>query len=672
MAESDYWKNFWRKRVSRRRLLGSAAVGGAGLAAAAVVGCGGGGGGDSGDGSNGASNGGGATDIYRYQGYDALVLDSFDPHLTQFGPLYAGHSAVFSKLFKYQSIIEQIMVPDLAEDFPEIIGDPNAPTEYVIHLRHGATFHDPASVSADVRGKLSIKDDAKKFPGLPGRDLTAEDVKWSYERQKNEDSPRFSTFYRSSQYRTMEKVEAIDPYTVKITTAEPVAPLLHFLGDTNAFIMPHEVVGERDSVEFPGSEPQGRMIGTGPFIWGELTSLDRITMFRNPDWFARDDPVDPGIEPKPDTESGLEHPSDFIPHDARRQFVAPPQGPKGRPYLDGYVAHEIVDNATIEAQFRGKKLDVGASSGGDPQWVFDIKDEMPELEFLQAKISGWVNSRFKLADKDTGAPCVPWGDPILRKAIHLAADRQQVVDFIWAGSALMASPVGPAIKKWALPYDELLKIPGYRTSATEREEDLAQARRLYEEAGSPELEFTFADTPDYIKDFAPDFVQGLRDAIGANVKKEVVRSYPIISEQLLKGCDVMKATWGFDNGWIDLDDWVYPYFKTGASKNSFGVSDPEMDKLLDAQRREFDEEKRREIGFQIQRYLLGVKPDGSGPLDLRPNTAAFARLDYATLIGASVSWPYYKNRYTFPWFGNNHWMANYWLDRSDPSFGSRA
>ena len=666
MAESSYWKSFWRNRVSRRRLLGSAAVGGAGLAAAAVVGCDGGGDGGGGGG------GGGSANVLRYQGFDALVLDSFDPHHTQFGPLYSGHSAVFSKLYKYASHSEQLLVPDLAEGFPEIIGDPNAPTEFIIHLRRGVTFHDPASVPADVRGQLSIKDAAQKFPGLPGRELTADDVVWTYERQKNEDSPRFSTYYRSSQYKTMEKIEAIDDYTVKITTAEPIAPMLHFLGDTNAFILPREVVDEgQDTLDFAHSEPQSRMIGTGPFMWGELKSLQDITVFRNPDWFARDDLVDPGVPSQPDTESGLERPSDLIPHDARRQFVAPPQGATGRPYLDGYVAYMIVDNATMESLFRAKRLDV-AMGAGDPQWVFDIKDEQPELEFLRRTISGWVNSRFKVADKDTGEPCVPWGDPRLRKAIHLAADRQQVMDFIWAGEAAMTAPVGPAIKKWALPYEELLTLPGYRTAAAEREEDLALARQLYEEAGSPELEFTFADVPDYIKDFAPDFVDGLRLSIGANVKDEVIRSYPIIAEQLLKGCDQMKATWGFDNGWIDLDDWLYPYFKTGASKNSFGVSDPEMDKLLDAQRREFDEEKRREIGFQIQRYLLGVKPDGSGPLDLKPNTAAFARLDYATLIAATVAWPYFKNRYTAPWFGNNHWIANEWLDRDDPSFAGRA
>jgi ABC-type transport system substrate-binding protein len=642
-------------------------MGGAGLAAAAIVGCssddGGGNGGENGD-------SGGGDNFLRFTGFDALVLDTFDPHLTQFGPIYSGHSAVFSKLYKYVSHSEQIMVPDLAEDFPEIVGDPNAPTEFIIRLRQGVRFHDPASLPADVRGQVAIKDAAQKFPGLPGRELTADDVVWSFTRQQNRESPRFSLFYRSSQYETMEKVEAVDKYTVKITTAQPISPLMHFLADTNAFIMAREVVAEeQDTIEFPNSEPQGRLIGTGPFMWGELKSLQEISVFRNPDWFAADDPVLEGTPPGEDNR-GFTRGSDFFPHDARRQFVAPPQGAAGRPYLDGYVSRFIVDNATNEALFRRKRIDIAGGSG-DPQWVFDFKDEEPELELLREIVSGWVNTRFKVFDDDTGAPCTPWSDPRLRKAISLAADRQQVKDFIWAGEAELTGPVGPAIAKWALPPDELRKIPGYRPTKSERDEDLAEARRLYEEAGSPEIEFIFADLPSYIPDNAPSFIESLKQSIGANVRDEVVRAYPQIAEGLLQGCDTMIATWGFDNGWIDLDDWVYPYFKTGGPKNSFGVSDPELDKMLDASRLEFDEEKRVEIGHQIQRYLLGVKPDGSGPLDLKPDTAAFARLDYATLVTAGIAWPYYKNRYAFPWFGNNHWFANQWLDRNDPSISGR-
>ncbi|MDO8614006.1 MAG: ABC transporter substrate-binding protein [Dehalococcoidia bacterium] len=657
MAESSYWKNFWRKRVTRRRLMGGVVLGGGGLAAATIVGCGGGGTTTSTGGTAGSPSAGGEgnpSDIpihdarrpfeapgttggmLRYTGFDALVLDTFDPHLTQFGPLYSGHSAVFSKLYKYVSHTEQISEPDVAEDMPEVIGDPGAPTEYIIKLRRGVKFHDPASVPADVRDKLEIKDAAQRFPGLPGRELTADDVIYSFERQKNVSSPRFALFYRSSQYKTMQKIEKIDDYTIKITTDGPVAPLLHFLTDTNAFIIPKEVVDqERDTLEFPRSEPQSRMIGTGPFMWGKLTSLQEINVHRNPDWFGWDKPE------------------------------------LGRPYLDGYTSFFIVDNASVESLFRGKKIDVGFGQG-DPSWVFDIKDEMPELELSRDVVSGWVNSRFKIFDNLTGAPCTPWTDPRLRRAVHLAADRQQAMDFIWAGEAALCGPVGPAIAKWALPQDDLKKIPGYRFSQAEREEDLALAKQLYQEAGSPELEFVFADQPSYIPDFAPSFIEGLRQNLGANVKKQVIRAYPQIAEGFLKGCDQMIASWGFDNGWIDLDDWVYPYFHTGGPKNSFGVSDPDLDVLLDAQRREFDEDARREIGYQIQRMLLGMKPDGSGPAEtLATTSAAHARLDYATLVTAGVSWPYYRNRYGWPWFGNNHWGANVWLDRDDPSYEGR-
>ena len=39
MSESNYWDKFWRKRMSRRRLMSGALVVGGGLAAASVVGC---------------------------------------------------------------------------------------------------------------------------------------------------------------------------------------------------------------------------------------------------------------------------------------------------------------------------------------------------------------------------------------------------------------------------------------------------------------------------------------------------------------------------------------------------------------------------------------------------------------------------------------------------------
>ncbi|TET98636.1 MAG: hypothetical protein E3J29_03470, partial [Dehalococcoidia bacterium] len=39
MSESTYWNRFWRRRISRRALMGAGAVTALGAASAAVVGC---------------------------------------------------------------------------------------------------------------------------------------------------------------------------------------------------------------------------------------------------------------------------------------------------------------------------------------------------------------------------------------------------------------------------------------------------------------------------------------------------------------------------------------------------------------------------------------------------------------------------------------------------------
>src|SRR5207245_2336028 len=118
-------KRFWNKKISRRRLLHTGALGAGGLAVAATVGCG------SRDNNTTSSGGtgGAVTDFLQlkspdvidgrqkfatapadsrggtltYVGYDPVVLDRYDPHQTQFGPMYENTSGVFSKLYMYAS-----------------------------------------------------------------------------------------------------------------------------------------------------------------------------------------------------------------------------------------------------------------------------------------------------------------------------------------------------------------------------------------------------------------------------------------------------------------------------------------------------------------------------------------------------------------------------------------
>ena len=154
--------------------------------------------------------------------------------------------------------------------------------------------------------------------------------------------------------------------------------------------------------------------------------------------------------------------------------------------------------------------------------------------------------------------------------------------------------------------------------------------------------------------FAPQYKRKLEEVLGAKVYYQV-RSYAILNEGTVRG--TMPFTWRYDNGWIDLDDWVYPYFHSKSSANVHRISDAQLDSLLDAQREAFDFEERQDLGYQIQRYFL---------------ENVLARLDYASYYMLWVAWPYYKNFRPATFFGNSFHLANAWLDRSDPVWGSRA
>jgi len=409
----------------------------------------------------------------------------------------------------------------------------------------------------------------------------------------------------------------VDPLTLRITTKRPTSPLIHYLGDNNAFIVPREVVDQNDEMNDPS-----RMVGSGPFMLKDFVSVKVVRVVRNPNWFARNDLAEQGLLDRPILD-GLE-------------AIWPPQ-----------------DDTATEVAFRSKQVDSTGFSdrGNGPRIASETGAQT--TEFPDA---GWLASRFLVADSP--AATTPFKDLRLRKAVNLAIDRNRMGQQMFRQWFYMVGPVPGAIERWALPQAELLSKPGYRVDPQERQEDLAEAKKLWEAAGGPAIgKFTiiYAGIPDYLRAFFPQFQGMLKEALGAETEGDLdITGYTKLAQGALEKRIIFSLS--YDNGWNDLDDWVYPYFHTGGPKNSFNLSDAELDRMLEAQREEFDYEARRDLGFKIQRYLLD---------------SVLARLDWLAEINVPIHWPYVRNTWGSPWYGNSFHDADMWIDTQDPLYQGR-
>jgi ABC-type transport system substrate-binding protein len=621
MEEPNYWTRWAKRRLSRRRLLQGAAGVGAGLAVASVVGCGGGKESPAGTaGPSGTPAGTGTAvatgtpyvlepaktrgGILRWFGYDPLTLDTLDPHQTQLGAVYNLQGGVFSKVLKYDDEYEGLIGTDLAETVPEVADK----ITYVIKIRPNVFFHDTERIRS-------------QFPQTAGRQLTAEDVRYSIDRQRNKESPKSALFYRAYQWDAVDKIEMPDGpqgLTLRITTKAPIAPFKHYLADTYSTIIPKELVDQaKDELNSPD-----KMVGTGPFMLDKFVSLQVVKSVRNPNWFAKDDLADKGL---PD-----------------------------RPIVDGYEGlWGPADQLSLQAAFTKKQVD--ETQFAEKLQVEPVTKDLGAV-FDSVPESGGINSRFLI--NDSPAAKSPFKDLRLRQAVNIAVDRSHLGQLFFKGIFTLGCPVSQAVRKWALPLDELTKRPGYRFRREDRDADLVTAKQLWEAGGGASVgtvDTMYGGVPDSVKIIFPSFQKMLADNLGLNLKGHLdATGYTEIAQAGLQ--KRLIFFFGYENGANDLDDFLYPYFYSTGTKNSFMLADPQLDQMLDGQRAEFDEARRRELGYEIQRYLLDN---------------VLARLEWVGDIALHARWPYWRNRKQQPWFGETFLLVNEWLDSTHPTYQGR-
>src|SRR5207244_2520992 len=202
----------------------------------------------------------------------------FDPHLTIAPATHFTLSLVYSRLVRHQAGPEVrpgtfSVEPDLAERWEQ----PDD-TTYIFHLRQGVKWHNK--------------------PPVNGRELVAEDVKFTYDRFLTDPG-------NANRYilEPVERIEVVDRYTVKFLLKEPYVWFVSALAyPWSMWIVAPEVVQH-----FGDLKKAETAIGTGPFVLERYEPNVKAVFTRHPEYFRQDEPHVDGVEwlSIPDESTGL-------------------------------------------------------------------------------------------------------------------------------------------------------------------------------------------------------------------------------------------------------------------------------------------------------------------------------------------------------------------------------
>jgi peptide/nickel transport system substrate-binding protein len=411
---------------------------------------------------------------------------------------------------------------DLAESWQQ-----PSDTTYVFRLRRGVRFHPK--------------------PPVNGRELTAEDVRFSVERLLTAPGAGNAVMLRA-----VDRVEAVDRYTVKFTLKEPFAWFLDMLANPMAVaIVPRECVDRFGDLKKPDAS-----IGTGPWMLESYKPNVSLALVRHPSYFQ------PGL-----------------------------------PHIDRVELHVDEDNASRMAAFLAGKYDLGWEFPGTinrTDWV-QIRDQLKQRRpgLQTAEFASNVVNDIQMR---TDGP--PFNDARVRQAISLAVDRQRIIADTLEGAGVVNGPVPAALVDWALPVAQLGE--GSRFFRY----DPAEARRLLAAAGhagglpASVCFATYGST--VLVDTMEIVLRNLKD-VGIDAKLDQKEYGAYVSTCRMGKYDSMG--FGPAAPFLEPDNFLSAPHAAGEPRNRSHVTDPALTDLLVRQRRTLDVGKRRDMIHEIQRYL---------------------------------------------------------------------
>jgi peptide/nickel transport system substrate-binding protein len=455
--------------------------------------------------------------ILRVRGWDPV---HFDPHLTRSFRTHTALSFVYSKLLRHkvgESVRPGtfIVEPDLAERWEE----PDD-TTYIFHLRQGVRWQNK--------------------PPVNGRELVAEDVKFTFDRFLTEKGNPERQLLES-----VDRVEVVDRYTVKFVLKEPFVWLLDVLANAMMmWIIAPEVAGKYGDLKKVETA-----IGTGPFLLEHYEPNVKTVFKRNPNYFRA-----------------------------------------GQPYVDQVEWLVVDDESTALAMYRTGQIDAGPWNN----WAVrqpdleSLKQSHPHLRF-QDMLATNATTIWMRTDQP------PFSDVRVRRAISHAIDRQEMIEAVWMrGEPSPAVPRGLA--EWSLPIDQLGDGAKYYRY------DPQESRRLLAEASYAKgFKTVFTTTGGYGRDLVDAAQVALRNLKEVGIEAELkLQEYGAYMATTGQGKFEGMAMGPYVLGW-EPDSSLYGPYTPDQPRNRGHVNDSKLAAMVKEQRRLKDPEARKQLIFDIQR-----------------------------------------------------------------------
>jgi peptide/nickel transport system substrate-binding protein len=416
--------------------------------------------------------------------------------------------------------------PETGEPAPNALADyweiaPDGRT-YTFHLNRNATWHD----------------------GVP---VTAEDVVFSFDALADETT---GSVYTASFVDAVESWRAIDDHTVEMVATDARFDFLYTLV---AFIVPKHIWGDIPVGEWAtdsgatGDDPS-RVVGSGPFKFGEWRQGELVTLVRNDDYYDK------------------------------------------VPYLEQIIRVAWPDQGAVLNAFLNGDVDVTGLEPADMPQVEGVEG----VTIFEYPTRGFTYLEFNLDPEVT----TMFEDKRVRQAMMLALDRQSVVDDILLGYAEVAQGPQPVVS-YAYAPEEMTTTYGF---------DPERARELLAEAGWTDSDGDgiidrdgVAMSFEYLypsgsptSDQLAAYVQDAWKAIGIDAQPRSLE-FPALIEATTTDPTFAVAAYGFSWDATFIQDAMFGCNQYQVGFNDMRYCNPDLDAINAEAKITFDDEQRRDL-----------------------------------------------------------------------------